>query len=1047
MECKSFLRSVAKAYASRNGGKDDLSEYCFIFPNRRSGTFFLKYLAEELGGRTGLAPEVLPTGEFMSRIAGLDVAPRVTQLFELYLAYKGIKENEGGLREDELLDFDKFLPWGEVVISDFSEVDLYDVDAQEIFNNVVDYRTITSNFLTDEQKEIIERYFGYSPDWTDVRGFWKSFEGEDSKELKKKYLTLWQQLPELYTKLRDRLEHPRNGFSMCMSGSVYRIALEKVREHGMEALPWRRIVVVGLDWLSTTEAELFDELRKMRDDEGEPVIEFFWDTTGPVLTEKREPSSSAILRYRTKMFPEPEWAHGILDEARCMKFPVLEEIAVPSNAMQTKVAAEWVKKLITPENKELIDNARVAVVLPDENLLLPLLHSLPFSGRPEEDTKERTSVDLKNRTLYNVNLTMGWSMRYTAAASFMHHLQNLHRRRRKTSGKPSYLSSDIRLFLAQPLVQMAVGSRTAMELNAFMNRRHRRTMTYDELKDYSGALGILLNPIDYEAPLKESADAIEKILLYIDTMLAGTADVGAGIKKKVERMQLQIYITALGQITDAAAGSGIEMRFPTLFHLLNKLTAGEKISFEGEPLAGLQVMGLMETRALDFDKVLILSMNDKVMPRRNRKRTFIPDSLRRGYGLPLAMNDENRHGYWFYRLLSRAGQVGMVYDSRVGEGMRSGGRSRFLMQLDKLHARGLVNHVKSTFLLGGTDNMRVEMKKTPTVAERLEEFKSGGKNALSATALMAYIQCPLKFYYRFVLRYSDDPLPTGFIDAITQGNIFHDVMLRLYFREDERRNFLNPGKELSAKAIAAILEDDTRIREEMRMSILREQQGLRDDEQPEDRPLTASEELVAERLIRQVKGVLRNDLANAPVRLAGGEVRIREEWRINDSLKVNLSGSVDRVDYDPQSGNLRVVDFKTGSVHIKMRSLDDIFADSYESRNVLQLLLYANMMEKRSRDEGVPSPDVAMCIFDTNRMEAGEEPGYPYSGRDGAYPILSHRDERVADFMTRLKGVVEEIFDIDKAFTPTPDLSNCDKCVMAKVCAQSGRSEAPGADS
>ncbi len=285
-----------------------------------------------------------------------------------------------------------------------------------------------------------------------------------------------------------------------------------------------------------------------------------------------------------------------------------------------------------------------------------------------------------------------------------------------------------------------------------------------------------------------------------------------------------------------------------------------------------------------------------------------------------------------------------------------------------------------------------------------------------------------------MLRYSDDPLPSGFIDALSQGNIFHDVMMRLYFSEGERNRFLLEGKVLSADDIKGMMEDESRLWDIMRESILRAQQGLRVDEQPEARPLTKSEEMVAARLLRQVRGVLEYDLNNAPVKLMGGEVKIREEWPVNDSLTVNLRGSVDRVDIDPATGTLRVVDFKTGSVHVNLKTLDTLFAGDYKSRNMLQLLLYAHMMEKQSREHGLAVDKVGMCIFDTNGMEFGGSPTYPSYDDKGSKLIFSQKEEIVRDFMPRLKETVAEIFDVERSFTPAVDPESCRGCVMAGIC-------------
>ena len=206
MRNSTFLGAVAGAYADTDA---DLSEYCFVLPNRRSCTFFLKRLSERLGGRTMLAPEVMAMGEFMARISGLEVAPRVTQLMELYMAYRDLRNVSNPINDEKtLVDFDEFLPWGEVVLSDFSEVDICDVDAQKIFANVVNYRTLSTNPLTPEQMDILEQFLGYRPAGDESDRFWTNVRKGNGSVATSRFSDLWELLPGLYTELRKRLENP-----------------------------------------------------------------------------------------------------------------------------------------------------------------------------------------------------------------------------------------------------------------------------------------------------------------------------------------------------------------------------------------------------------------------------------------------------------------------------------------------------------------------------------------------------------------------------------------------------------------------------------------------------------------------------------------------------------------------------------------------------------------------------------------------------------------------------------------------------------------------
>lgn len=999
---QSFLKSVAQAYASRY---DEMSEFCFLFPNKRSGTFFLKHLSESLDDKPMLAPEVLGVEEFVTRIADREPASRIDMLFRLYNIYCNLAGKSGALAsESDLLDFDRFAPWGETVLGDFDEVERYDVDAAEIFKNVRDYREISSNFLTDEQRAVIERYFGYSPASADVAGFWKCVnEPEEGSPLKEKFVELWKLLPELYSALLDDLESD----GLCMPGSAFRIALRRMEAGHNATMPWKRIVVVGFNMLSATESKLFGELQKLTADDDEPYAEFFWDATGPVLNAESGIAAATMKRNR-RNFPEPEWAREYMQHSDVSEMPPRINVAAsPSNATQVKIAAEIVKDWIQEIGQDAIRDARAAVVIPDENLLMPLLHSLP-------------------RELESVNLTMGYSMRYTSIASFIYHLRRLQMRRRKSGTDVAYYHADLKLFLAHPLLHVVAGSEAVNELNGYVSQHHKITVTLEEIRNYSEKIAEMLRPISREASVKDTIAYIDHVLLMLDVALSDGVDMPA-INSKMERSQIFLYRTALSRLESSVHRHGISMNFISVFHLVDKLLAGEKITFEGEPLEGLQVMGLLETRALDFDHVIVLSMNDKIMPRRSRKRTFIPDALRRGYGLPTMMAGEEQYAYYFYRLMSRASDVNLIYDARAGEGMRSGGKSRFLLQLDMLHARGLTDLKSYSFTLNPSLSTPRDVEKTPVVMARLEEYLKveNGRN-LSASALMNYCQCQVKFYYRNVLGINDDSEPSDYIDAITQGNIVHEVMQRIYVPGKLQRKYLKDKIVITSECIEGLLEDAEHLDRLVRMAV--NHQHFHKKDWNDDSPLPATASIVADRLRRQVEDVLRHDLALAPFELAGVEVKGNVQWSAGNSRKVNMSYSFDRVDV--VDGHFRVVDYKTGSSHVEAAEFENVFNGDSKAKYIIQLMLYAHLLEERVREEeNRETGDIGMAIYDVNSISKDGE----VLPKIAKKHVTGHKQISEA-FIAEMERIIEDIFDAEKPFRVAENEDACTYCSLRQLC-------------
>ncbi len=1021
-----FLASVARAYVSRY---DDLSEFCFVFPNKRSGTFFLHALADSIGNRTMLAPAVMDIASFMADIAGREPAQRIDMLFRLYKVYCGLLGRVDSLKtEDDLIGFDRFAPWGETLINDFSEVDLYEVESAELFKNVRDYRSISSNFLTDDQLEIIERFFGYRPAANDVERFWKSVgEPQDFTRLKEKFIELWKLLPELYDGLTANLEAD----GLAMEGTLFRRAARRVEAVGEEAVPYRKVVAVGFNMLSTTEASLFSSLRDLRNADGEPLGEFFWDATGPVLgpeTTSRGPAVRAIQRYQ-RLFPQPEWAAPFMQRARRTEIPGITVAGAPSNVAQTKIAAltleAWAKEI----GFDNVASPRTAIVVPDENLLLPLLHSLP--------------PDLKS-----VNLTMGYSMRYTAISSFVHHLRRLQGRRRKTGDRIGYLRDDIRLVLAHPLVHLLIGSDTANRLNGEIGRSHMRVVPLDMIAERTPKLADIITPISPDATPQQVVEYLESVFKALDDALKAKAVAEKEKKEetqnsegetaraelstvdtKIERNQIAVYRLATSRLLSSILRHDIGMSWYSVFHLIDRLVAGETISFDGRPLAGLQVMGLLETRALDFDRVIILSLNDKVMPRRSRRRTFVPDTLRRGYGLPTASQGEELYSYYFYRLLSRAGNVTLIYDARASDGMRSGGKSRFLMQLEMLHARGAVKEVNYSFRLDSNETKPSSIPKTDKVLDMLSDFTATeqGRN-LSASALMNYVGCPVKFYYKNVVRISDDPTDSDSIDPITQGNIVHDAMLSLYFPENKRRKYLAPGERvtLDADYFNTLLEQPWRIEEAVRRAINENHYKLK----PEscDRPLRGTVQMVAQRLVSQIKEVIAHDRSLAPVTLVGGEMADNIRYSVDGSTEVNMRYAFDRVDI--VNGRMRIIDYKTGKARVAAESEESVFSSDYSSHYLPQLLIYADLLRRKVGDEG---KEIELHIYDVNVI--GEEGSVrPTIGKGkAAKEIISHTELKQT-FDKEMKRIITEIFDPQTPFNPTDDEANCTFCAYRNLC-------------
>jgi len=1005
-----FLSSLARAYASKY---DDISEFCFVFPGKRSGKFFLRDYRNALPtGKVALAPECLTISEFVGKVADRDVAPRMDLIFMLYDCYSSLnpRKSDGS----QAVSFDSFRSWGETVLNDFDEVDRYGVDPDEIFRNIKDFKDIATDFLSEEQRRVMERYFGHAPNLDDIGRFWKNFQpapdGSGLTRVKHKFLQLWESLAPLYHMLTERLDKE----SLVTAGGAYRLALGRLRRNGAESLPWKKIVFVGFNALSTVEHEIFTILYKTSSlSGGEPYADFFWDATGPVLTSP-DNSASRFVHANINDFPSPEWARRFMTEAVRMDMPdEIQVIAAPSNSIQAKIAGFIVGRLADELPDKTFANAEVAMVLPDESLLLPTLYSIP-------------------EKVGDVNLTMGYPLRLTSAASFVSQIRRLQARKRIHDGEASYYYADLKIFLSHPFVHMIADYEELDSLRKEMSDSRLFLVPYSLIKSRVPTISDVLAPLPPDATPAAT-------IAYVDSALAKAESVldragGDVVKPILDRDNIMEYRVALRQLSDVIERYGVAMHYSTLFSLLDRLLGAMKVSFDGEPLQGLQIMGMLETRSLDFDYLVVPSMNERIFPRRQRSRTFIPDSLRAGYGLPPSSYQDALFSYYFYRLISRARKVWLIYDASPGEGMRSGDVSRYILQLRHLYARERVKEVKYSFTLASHRQSRVVADKIPEVKEIMDGYmEKDSKKNLSASALRHYIACPVRFFYRDVMGISDDEEVAPGIDAITLGNIFHKAMEIVYLQGEKPRKLHLPPKLITAKTIDDILADEEGLGRVIRRAVNYAVSHLSGPDA--DRPLRGSAALLAPIVTGQVKEILLYDRNLTPFSLYGCEVSETVPFRLSDGREVNMKFSFDRLDRVMVDGEerIRVVDYKTGKSHLQAEGLAEIFTPDTKGSNVFQVLLYSRLVKYLFERHGVDvdTDHVMAEIYSVSMLyNEKESPHHPRFGKE----VVKDYSEVSEEFEAMLDKMLLELFDVNIPFEAVPSATHCRHCRLGRLC-------------
>ena len=1063
-----FLKAVARAYRRRY---DDMSDFCFVFPNKRSGTFFLKYLRSGLNeGR--IAPEITTVTDFVARVGDSVVDNRIASLFTLYRCYCAL------LPEKAAPAFDAFRTWGETVLSDFNEVGMNCSDPDSLFRNLRDHREIQSDFLTDEQRRVMEEYFGTTAYKEEESSFWRHFnnpehpvgESDERDEaghipLRRRFMKLWEALAPLY----DRFNETLKAQGLVSSSGAYRAALKALEERGREALPWQKVVFVGFNALTHVELDIFKELAGLGSMDCGPhpddaLADFIWDATGPVFKRMEEAgstrnSAARFVAANRKRFPEPEWAEESLSRSDTDSLPeILRSVGSPSNVLQAKIAADEVKRIYGENRQKKINDARVAVVLPDESLLVPFLYGLP-------------------EYINDVNLTMGYPLRLTSSVSFISQLRQTLRSSRDKNGETLFYLPDLKLFLAHPVTKTIAGEKPITDLILRAEKLHQIMVSRTELAE---AIPGLRQVLDFPG----SKASVTDVLDYLDSVLVLAADsltlaTSAMLKTGLDSENFEAFREGLRPLRNAVAEHPVAMSRDTVFALAQRLVGSLRVQFEGEPLRGLQVMGLLETRSLDFDIVIIPSLNERILPLKARSRTFIPNSLRAAYGLPPSNYSENLFAYYFYRLISRAREVVMIHDARSGSGLRTGGPSRYVHQLEHIFAPGQLIQEECSFELSEFAPVTGPVEKTPAVMERVNEYlydpvldaeeapatdgEKTKRRVLSATALNDYCKCEKLFFFKHIVKIPETRESTLHVDHVQLGNIVHGVMEEIYTPASGK----GPLK-VDAPFIDSLLKEDST--EILRLATLRMQKEF--DFLKKLPGLPPDYEIVRDTVVRMVRGILKTDRSLAMSEPTGSfEVLGCEEagtkiMRTGAGRDVRFRYSIDRA--DTVGGSLRIVDYKTGSVHAKGKGFDEMFDDNSTSMsNFLQLMAYAGIargiwpgtfpegvgmvlyrvteMTRENPSKNVP-PIVKPAFLYTD-SETGEkiekvfetDEKVTYSKReviDGKSKKVKQTDqgpEYREEFDRRLADKIDTIFD-KPDFDPTANTHICPNCAFAMYC-------------
>lgn len=940
----SFLRSVARAYV-QNGALGSV----FVLPNRRSLKFFQMYLGQEYGAAYGkplFSPQIITINDFFTRLGGIAPADSVEQLYILYREYISLKYAAEGFEKGCAKEtFDEFVHWGDTLLKDFNDVDKYMVDARQLFTNIKELKELESDFsfLSPRQMEA-------------VRCFWTNYlKGGKFSGKKEFFSSIWGLMYPLYRNFKEALEAKGVGYE----GQIYRKVAESVEDAEFP----QRVVFIGFNAPNRCERRVMQYLR----DSGKG--DFYWDFYGTMLTDRQNSASEIISRF-AREYPSLYTIEGGAVPVGEQKVKVY---ATPSGVGQAFVVQQILEDLYPGEEVHPDEAFSTAVVLPDENLLLPVLDSIPGKFR-------------------SINVTMGYPITTTSLISFMQLLQQLQEDVRCRGGKWCFYHKSLLALLSHEyLKQLAPQAQSAIRRKVIEGNMIYIPQECGVLEG-DGFISMLLKVV--REPSEIAAWQME-VLERLDTLL------GSWDREFI--YQYYLRINSLSKLD-------IPMEAATYYRLAERLCRGIIVPFKGEPLAGLQVMGTLETRALDFENVIIISANEGKFPSSNVEHSIVPYNLRVGFGLPTYELQDGIAAYHFYRSICRARNVFMVYDTR-NDGLGTGEVSRYVKQLEYHFGVEVEEVAVSLAPAPAAAGSALEVAKRGEVMEKLLSLYTGdGGRYLSASAINTYIACPLKFYVEYVEGLKEEEEVSESVESNVFGSIFHHVMEGLYAPCE--------GKVMGKEDIKGLAKQNETIGKLILEGFV-EYMHLEE---------LGGQHRIVEALIRKyVALALKEDEALAPFRYVAGERRLKYRLPIREgSLEVNFKAIIDRIDVLVEGNHTRISDYKTGSVtppdsRFELPQLFDKEGDG-RYKAVLQLYLYAAIYFADKLKKGERVDDAVLSIYPLKKI-----------AKEHLMQVLLEHDALV-EFKRLLTECVEEIFNPDVPFFANPQEKHCSYCSLAAIC-------------
>ncbi len=906
---------------------DNLSDVCVVLPNKRAG-LFLKQQLSKLIDRPIWLPEIIGTEELIEKLSDVEVIDNVTQLFELYNVYrKSTTKPE---------TFEEFSKWGQILLHDFNEIDRYLVPTEGFFKHVNEARALE---------------------------VWNLGEREIT-DFQSQYLIFWKQLGTLYSLFTTYLKEKK----IAYQGLAYRVVAEDLKESPEQfvekKIKWDRVVFAGFNALNKAEEVLISELKKQQ------KCDVLFDADEYYLQDRMQESGLFLRALKKKDAFQPfNWISNKFKEEQ----KEINIYGIPQNIGQAKYVTNLLNQIDSSKNY-----TDTAVVLADENLLIPVLQSVPD-------------------TIDNINVTMGYPLKNTPTNNFFEIFFNtlVNAERFGNKGELTYHYKDLLKLFQLPFSQIVFGNENCALIKRQIVKHNWVFINKEKLQWINEKLDIpFLQNYSVESTLNLCLKFIEKSKRdYVESKNDSF----------IELEYLFQYAKLFNQMITLTSKYPYLENSKGFYSLYKQILSSFSIELYGEPLKGLQVLGMLETRNIDFKNVIILSTNEGTLPAGKTFNSFVPFDIKKDdtYNLPTHLEKDAVYAYHFYRLIQNAKCISILYNTEANE-FGSGEQSRYVTQIE--HELSKYNNISITKQLVtypalNKKVIEVEVQKTVAIVAKIKERFATG---ISPSALIAYINCPLDFYYKYVLGVREVDEVEETIDHSTFGTYVHSS-LELLYKDFVKKNITVEDLKLMLKKVSQIVNNV--FAENFSEKELKSGKNLL--------TLNIAQNYITTFIKEEIKSL--EKLAQ-PLFINSLEEELNSEIEV-DGTVIKLKGFADRID---SCGNeLRIIDYKTGLVkptELQLKHVDELL-DTKKSK-AFQLLMYAFMYNKSNL---VNNTQITSGIISFRKLSSG------YMSFGIKKNVLI--DEAILEeFESSLIKLIKEILDVNTPFKHSVDAKWCVFC-------------------